>query len=29
MLTASAPISGDVMDFLKVANACPFYEGYG
>lgn len=29
MLTASAPISGEVMDFLKVACGCPFYEGYG
>lgn len=29
MVTASAPIQGDVLDFLKVATICPIIEGYG
>ena len=29
MLTGSAPISKDVLNFLKVALCVPIYEGYG
>lgn len=29
MLTGSAPLSGSVINFMKVTMACPFVEGYG
>lgn len=29
MVTGSAPISSDVLDFMKIATACPIVEGYG
>ena len=29
MLTASAPISGDILEFLKIVACCPVMEGYG
>lgn len=29
MITGSAPISGEVLQFMKVAMCCPFIEGYG
>ena len=29
VLTASAPLSPDVLNFLKIALSCPFFEGYG
>jgi long-chain acyl-CoA synthetase len=29
LVTGSAPLGADVLDFMKVAMACPFIEGYG
>ena len=29
MASGSAPISPEVIDFLKIANGCPIFEGYG
>ena len=29
MVTGSAPISGDTLDFLKVVSCCPIIEAYG
>ncbi len=29
LVTGSAPLSKDIIDFLKIATGCPFYEGYG
>lgn len=29
MVTAAAPISLDVLEFMKIACCCPILEGYG
>jgi len=29
MITAAAPISSEVIDFMKIACCCPILEGYG
>jgi long-subunit acyl-CoA synthetase (AMP-forming) len=29
MVTGSAPLARDVIDFLKIAVSCPILEGYG
>lgn len=29
MLSGAAPISADVLDFLKIASCSPILEGYG
>ena len=29
MATGSAPIAGDVLDFMKICFSCPIAEGYG
>jgi long-chain acyl-CoA synthetase len=29
LITASAPISGEIIDFLKIVTCCPMMEGYG
>jgi long-chain acyl-CoA synthetase len=29
MMTASAPISSETLDFLKIAFCCPILEAYG
>jgi long-chain acyl-CoA synthetase len=29
MITASAPISGEILDFIKIVACCPVLEGYG
>jgi len=29
MVTGSAPVASDVLDFIKIAACCPILEGYG
>jgi long-chain acyl-CoA synthetase len=29
MITGSAPIQGDILDFMKIAVGCPIIEAYG
>lgn len=29
MVTGSAPIQADILDFMKIAVCCPIIEGYG
>ena len=29
MSTGSAPVSGEILNFLKIAFSCPIREGYG
>lgn len=29
MFTGSAPLSSDILEFLKIAVGCPIIEGYG
>jgi len=29
MVTGSAPIAQEVLDFMKTAMSCPIIEGYG
>lgn len=29
MVTGSAPISADILNFMKIALCCPILEGYG
>jgi len=29
MVTGSAPVSPDILDFMKVVLCCPIMEGYG
>jgi long-chain acyl-CoA synthetase len=29
MVTGSAPIQSDILDFMKIAVGCPIIEGYG
>lgn len=29
ILTGSAPINGEILDFFKIICGCPVFEGYG
>lgn len=29
MVTGSAPLAKEIVNFMKIAMCCPFYEGYG